>query len=269
MKKLTSKSSLVTAAWAGTLTVAMLTMAGCATKPTYQNNQSGPTIITNNQGVPNYYLVKRGDTVGQIAERYRLSYRQVGALNGLDSNYTIYTGQMLKLWQGNQAAASNNNAYNNNNKNNNNSGRQPVNNAPVYNSPAPTPAYENTANSTSGYEYPSRNQVIRNFDASTGNMGMWFTGKVGDPVVASQGGTVLYSGNGLEEYGNLIMIRHSNNYITAYAHNTDLLVREGEQVQSGQRIATMGSSGQANQVALEFQVRLNGSPIDPRAVLGR
>ncbi len=261
MKKITSKSSLVTAALAGTLTVAVLTMMGCATKPTYQNNQSGPTIITNNQGVPNYYLVKRGDTVGQIAERYRMSYRQIGALNGLDSKYTIYTGQMLKLWQGNQATASNANA--------NNSGRQPVNNTPAYNTPAPTPAYENTANATSGYEYPTRNQVVRNFDASVGNMGMWFAGKVGDPVVASQGGTVLYSGNGLEEYGNLIMIRHSNNYITAYAHNTDLLVKEGEQVQSGQRIATMGSSGQTNQVGLEFQVRLNGSPIDPRAVLGR
>ena len=261
MKKITSKSSLVTAALVGTLTVTMLSMVGCATKPTYQNNQSGPTIITNNQGVPNYYLVKRGDTVGQIAERYRMSYRQIGALNGLDSKYTIYTGQMLKLWQGNQATASNTNA--------NNSGRQPVNNTPAYNTPAPTPAYENTANATSDYQYPTRNQVVRNFDASVGNMGMWFAGRVGDPVVASQGGTVLYSGNGLEEYGNLIMIRHSNNYITAYAHNTDLLVKEGEQVQSGQRIATMGSSGQTNQVGLEFQVRLNGSPIDPRTVLGR
>jgi lipoprotein NlpD len=65
------------------------------------------------------------------------------------------------------------------------------------------------------------------------------------------------------------MIRHSDNYITAYAHNSQLLVSEGEQVQSGQRIATMGSSGQTNQVGLEFQVRLNGNPIDPRAVLGR
>jgi lipoprotein NlpD len=100
-------------------------------------------------------------------------------------------------------------------------------------------------------------------------MGMWFAGQEGDPVQASQSGTVLYAGNGLEEYGNLIMIRHSDNYITAYAHNSQLLVSEGEQVQSGQRIATMGSSGQTNQVGLEFQVRLNGNPIDPRAVLGR
>ena len=100
-------------------------------------------------------------------------------------------------------------------------------------------------------------------------MGMWFAGTMGDPVLASQSGTVLYSGNGLPEYGNLIMIRHSDNYITAYAHNSTLLVKEGDAVQRGQRIANMGSSGQTNQVGLEFQVRLNGNPIDPRAVLGR
>ncbi len=88
-------------------------------------------------------------------------------------------------------------------------------------------------------------------------------------MLASQTGTVLYSGDGLTEYGNLIMIRHSDNYITAYAHNSQLLVKEGEVVQRGQRIASMGNSGQTDQVALEFQVRLNGNPIDPRAVLGR
>ncbi len=270
MKRFSLGSSLATITLTSAFAISILTMSGCATKPTYQNNQSGPTIITNSQGVPNYYVVKRGDTVSQIAERYRLSYRQIGAMNGLDSKYTIYSGQRLVLWQGSQAVAS---VYNNNanNNTNNNSNGQPVSSVPVYTAPVQNqaPAYENTANSTSGYDYPSANQVVRNFDAQTGNMGMWFAGKVGDPVTASQGGTVLYSGNGLSEYGNLIMIRHSDNYITAYAHNTQLLVNEGEQVQKGQRIATMGSSGQSNQVGLEFQVRLNGNPIDPRSVLGR
>ena len=259
MKKLISGSQFAVVALVGTMAVAI---TGCATKPTYQTPMSGPTIVTNSQGVPNYYLVKRGDTVSGIAARYRLNYRQVGAINGLDSKYTIYSGQMLKLWQGGEAS---NQVANN-----------IPNTRPVYNtastptpSSSPTPAYEMTANSTSGYEYPSRNQVVRNFDASTGNMGMWFAGKEGDPVLASQNGTVLYSGNGLAEYGNLIMIRHSDNYITAYAHNSQLLVKEGEPIQIGQRIATMGSSGQTNQVGLEFQVRLNGNPIDPRAVLGR
>lgn len=262
MKKITTGSHLVKAALIGTMAVATLSVVGCATKPTYQSaNPAGPKIITNAQGVPNYHRVQRGDTVSQIAARYRLNYRQIGAMNGLDSKYTIYSGQWLKLWQGSAATTASNNSYS-----------TPAQSQPTYTPPATqsqTPAYEATANSTSGYDYPTRNPVTRNIDPATGNMGMWFAGNVGDPVLASQSGTVLYSGNGLSEYGNLIMIRHSDNYITAYAHNSQLLVKEGDAVQRGQRIATMGSSGQTNQVGLEFQVRLNGNPIDPRTVLGR
>ena len=268
MKKLIAGSRFVTVALIGTMTVATLTMVGCATKPTYQTaNQVGPKITTNAQGVPNYHRVQRGDTVSQISERYRLNYRQIGALNGLDSKYTIYSGQWLKLWEG-QGTPANNNRYNASTP----TVSQPTYTTPVTSTPnnsSQPPVYEVTANATSGYEYPTRNQVTRNFDAAAGNMGMWFAGNVGDPVLASQSGTVLYSGNGLPEYGNLIMIRHSDNYITAYAHNSQLLVKEGDTVQGGQRIANMGSSGQTNQVGLEFQVRLNGNPIDPRAVLGR
>ncbi|MDN6276837.1 M23 family metallopeptidase [Psychrobacter sp.] len=266
MKKFMTGSHLAKAALIGTMTAATLTMVGCATKPTYQSaSQAAPKIVTNAQGVPNYHLVQRGDTVSQIASRYRISYRQVGALNGLDSKYTIYSGQWLKLWQGDQTTAANNSSSNNN-----------------YNTSAPSPqpitppvnntsnnGYEETANATSGYAYPTSNQVTRNFDVATGTKGIWFAGNVGDPVLASQSGTVLYSGDGLPEYGNLLMIRHNDEYITAYAHNSELLVEEGETVQRGQRIANMGSSGQSDQVGLEFQVRLNGNPIDPRAVLGR
>lgn len=260
MKNIMTGSGFAKAALIGTITVATLSVVGCATKPTYQSaNQAGPKIITNAQGVPNYHRVQRGDTVSQIAARYRLNYRQIGAINGLDSKYTIYSGQWLKLWQGDASPATT--TYS-----------APAPSQPTYTPPvtqSSTPVYEVTANATSGYEYPSRNQVTRNFDAAAGNMGMWFAGNVGDPVAASQSGTVLYSGNGLPEYGNLIMIRHSDDYITAYAHNSQLLVKEGDAVQRGQRIATMGNSGQTNQVGLEFQVRLNGNPIDPRAVLGR
>jgi lipoprotein NlpD len=260
MKNLISKAPLTVVAAVATLAI---TLTGCATKPTYQpSSPAAMTIITNAQGVPNYYKVQRGDTVSGIASRYRLNYRQVGALNNLDSKYTIYSGQMLKLWQSNQAPANNNRPPA--------TVARPSYTAPASSTPSATrPAYEVTANATSGYEYPTSNQIIRNFDESSGNMGMWFAGREGDPVLASQGGMILYSGNGLTEYGNLIMIRHSDNYITAYAHNSQLLVKEGDQVQRGQRIASMGSSGQTNQVGLQFQVRLNGNPIDPRAVLGR
>ena len=95
----------------------------------------------------------RGDTVSQIAARYRLNYRQIGALNGLDSQYTIYTGQYLKLWQGNE------NNYRNNNTNNSS---QPI--IADNNSPSVSPIYDVTTNAALGYEYPSSNQVVRNFD---------------------------------------------------------------------------------------------------------
>lgn len=272
MKQRITGSPLIKAALIGSITAATLTMVGCASKPTYQPAQpTGPTIITNAQGIPNYHLVKRGDTVSQIAQRYGLNYRQIGALNGLDSKYTIYSGQWLKLWQG-APAASTNRGSNNRYKATPTPQPQPAYTPPatrVPNTSAQAPAYEAATNAASGYEYPSRNQVIRNFDPAAGTMGMWFAGNVGDPVLASQSGTVLYAGDGLPEYGNLIMIRHNNNYITAYAHNSQLLVKEGDTVQRGQRIASMGRSGQSNQVGLEFQVRLDGNPIDPRTVLGR
>ncbi|WP_201532777.1 peptidoglycan DD-metalloendopeptidase family protein [Psychrobacter ciconiae] len=243
---------------ASLLGIFALVMTGCATKPSYKLPSQSPTIITNAQGVPNFYEVKRGDTVSQIAARYGLNYRQIGALNRLDSQYTIYSGQMLKLWQGDQNTAANNTA--------------PSNSNTTY-SPPPSnnslPDYNAAINSAIGYEYPTKNPIIRYFDESKDVKGLWFSGQMGDPVLASQAGVVLYSGDGLEEYGNLVMIRHSNNYITAYAHNSQLLVNEGESVQRGQQIATMGQTGQTNQVALEFQVRLDGNPIDPRLVLGR
>lgn len=250
--------------WRPLATVAILAIGavGCATKPTYQAGGSiGPTIVANAQGVPNFYRVQRGDTVSHIAARYGLNYRHIGAINGLDSKYTIYSGQWLKLWQGAESARPTaNSGYQTNS-------RPPQ---PITPTPKPSsPAYGTTATDTQGYIYPTSNKVIRNFNEQSGVMGMWFTGREGDPIVASQSGVVLYSGDGLPEYGNLIMVRHGESYITAYAHNSQLLVKEGDQVQRGQRIATMGRTGQTDQVALEFQVRQNGNPIDPRALLGR
>ncbi|WP_019673546.1 M23 family metallopeptidase [Psychrobacter lutiphocae] len=244
----------------------MLLLTGCATKPTYQT--SGPTIMVDSHGVPNFYKVQAGDTVSQIAARYGLNYRQLGALNHLDSKYTIYAGQWLKLWEGRVVAPATRPVSTR-------AGTQPTQSVTRTSSPvvtAPpvnnTPAYPATVSSARGYGYPSSNQVIKNFNASTGEMSMWFTGRLGDPILASKDGQVLYAGDGLPEYGNLIMIRHDATYITVYAHNNELLVKEGDQVRTGQRIATMGNSGQTNQVALEFQLRENGTPIDPRAVLG-
>ncbi|WP_227430719.1 M23 family metallopeptidase [Psychrobacter sp. I-STPA6b] len=236
---------------AGVYSLVLATVAifsGCAT-PIPQNVKPTPTIVNNERGVPNYYHVRAGDTVSQIAGRYGLSIGQIKELNHLDSQYTIYVGQWLKLWQ-------------------DNSGQRPVvNNRHTAGQSHNRQVPNTSATTSSGYRYPTSNAVIHQYDSNTGVMGMWFAGQIGDPVVASQSGTVLYTGDGLLEYGNLVMIRHDSEYVTAYAHNDRILVKEGEQVQAGQRIATMGNSGSVDQVALEFQVRRNGRPVDPKTVL--
>lgn len=244
----------------------VLTLSGCATKPSYQVNR-GPTVIVDARGVPNYYKVKSGDTVSHIANRYGLNYRRIGAMNRLDSRYTIYSGQWLKLWEGKSAPSNRNNVATAQPKR-----TYPSNQSAVTGTTSTPNIYNGTNNSpiisTKGYGYPTTSPVFKNFDANAGVNSMWFGGRLGDPIVASKEGQVLYSGNGLPEYGNLIMIRHDEKYITVYAHNDKLLVKEGDQVRAGQQIATMGNTGQTSRIALEFQVREDGNPIDPRAILG-
>ena len=101
-------------------------------------------------------------------------------------------------------------------------------------------------------------------DAS--NKGVDIAGKVGDPVFASAGGRVVYSGQGLRGYGKLIIIKHNNTYLSAYAHNSNLLVKEGQSVVRGQKIAEIGTSD-ADKPMLHFQIRKLGRPLDPRQFL--
>ena len=98
------------------------------------------------------------------------------------------------------------------------------------------------------------------------NKGLAFSGKAGDPVFAAADGRVMYAGAGLRGYGNMIIIKHSTNYLTAYAHNQTLLVKEDQVVRKGQKIAEMGSSD-SDSVKLHFEVRKQGKPIDPSRLL--
>ena len=109
--------------------------------------------------------------------------------------------------------------------------------------------------------------MIESFD-ETRNKGIGIAGRAGDPVLAAAAGRVVYAGSGLRGYGNLIIIKHNNTFLTAYAHNQALLVREDQMVRQGQRIADMGSSD-ADRVKLHFEVRRQGRPVDPTAFLPR
>jgi len=133
--------------------------------------------------------------------------------------------------------------------------------------PAPAPAAAAATADTISLIWPAAGPVIEAFDESR-NKGIGIGGRAGDPVLAAAAGRVVYAGAGLRGYGNLVIIKHNNTFLTAYAHNQSLLVREDQVVRQGQRIAEMGSSD-ADRVKLHFEVRRQGRPVDPATFLPR
>src|SRR5581483_8045672 len=136
--------------------------------------------------------------------------------------------------------------------------------------PVPAPAPQASQGPDDGadkvdWAWPASGRVLAGFSESS-NKGVDIAGKVGDPVYASAGGRVVYSGQGLRGYGKLIIIKHNNTYLSAYAHNNNLLVKEGQNVVRGQKIAEIGSTD-ASQAKLHFEIRRLGKPIDPVKLL--
>jgi lipoprotein NlpD len=113
--------------------------------------------------------------------------------------------------------------------------------------------------------WPANGTLLAGFDEAK-NKGYDISGKAGDPVVAAADGRVVYAGAGLRGYGNLIILKHNNTYLTAYAHNQTLLVKEDQTVRKGQKIAEMGNSD-ADRVKLHFEIRRQGKPVDPSRYL--
>lgn len=127
--------------------------------------------------------------------------------------------------------------------------------------PAPAAPEPDKAPGNTAWLWPAGGQVIETFDEGT-NKGVDIAGKAGDPVVASAGGKVVYSGSGLRGYGKLVIIKHDANYLTAYAHNQQLLVKEGDSVSKGQKIAELGSTD-TDRPKVHFEIRKQGRPVDP------
>ena len=116
------------------------------------------------------------------------------------------------------------------------------------------------------WSWPAQGKIVANFNENGGPKGLQIGGELGQPVLASAAGRVVYTGSGLRGYGNLIIIKHNNTYLSAYAHNRQILVKQGDNVTRGQRIAEMGNSD-ANQVMLHFEIRREGKPVDPAKFL--
>lgn len=226
-----------------------------------------------NAGKPGYYTVQPGDTLFRIALDSGQTWRDVQAWNSLANPNVIEVGQVLRVAPpvGSAAAAAPTGVT-----------AAPVASATVVSRPlastgtatatavvTPTPAPAAPAALPAGdavnFIWPAQGAVVANFDEAK-NKGVAIGGKVGDPVLAAADGRVVYAGAGLRGYGNLIILKHNNTYLTAYAHNQALLVREDQAVKQGQKIAEMGSSD-TDRVKLHFEVRRQGKPVDPIAFL--
>ena len=211
-----------------------------------------------NAGKPGYYTVKPGDTLIRIGMDNGQSGRDIARWNKLDNPNLIEAGQVLRVVPPAAEAPM---------------ARQPaaVGTAsapmPVASAPAApvAPAAPAAAEEAISFQWPARGNLISGFDESK-NKGLDIGGKAGDPVLAAADGRVVYAGAGLRGYGNLIILKHNNTYLTAYAHNQALLVKEDQVIKRGQKIAEMGNSD-ADQVKLHFEIRRQGKPVDPAKYL--
>jgi lipoprotein NlpD len=130
--------------------------------------------------------------------------------------------------------------------------------------PAPAPAAREPDDDIA-WHWPAHGPVATAFDEAR-SKGLAITGRAGDPVLAAADGRVVYAGSGLRGYGNLVIVKHNATYLTAYAHNRTLLVKEDQNVKRGQKIAEMGASD-AERVQLHFEIRKQGKPVDPARLL--
>ena len=258
-----------------------------------------------NAGKPGYYTVKPGDTLIRIALESGQNWRDVASWNGLDNPNLIEVGQVLRVVapgadtttagvstkpvstpkieargldskpvakgatgpSGSPVAGSAST-----------SGSASSASGPAVASPAPVAAAsdakevkdaKDTKDSDEpNWGWPASGPVIGGFEEGK-HKGLTISGKAGDPVIASADGRVVYAGSGLRGYGNLVIIKHGADFLTAYAHNQTLLVKEDQVVRKGQKIAEMGSTD-ADRVQLHFEIRKGGKPVDPaRQLPGR
>jgi lipoprotein NlpD len=246
--------------------------AAVPTPPPADAPQIKPQPGAENAGKPGYYTVKPGDTLIRIGLENGQNWRDIARWSALENPNIIEVGQVLRV----VPPAPDANAVS----------VRPVapagrvENRPLDGRPVAAAASAPAASAASvpappapaqdGDEdlagvWPAGGAVATGFDEGK-NKGLAISGKAGDPVLAAADGRVVYAGSGLRGYGNLVIVKHNATYLTAYAHNQTLLVKEDQAVRRGQKIAEMGSSD-AERVQLHFEIRRQGKPIDPAKLL--
>jgi lipoprotein NlpD len=245
-----------------------------------------PVVVDANSGKPGFYTVKPGDTLIRIGLDTGQNWKDLMRWNNLSNPNLIEVGQVIRIVPPGVDPAS--------------ATSRPVTTARVETRPldtkpgsaivpqagaasapaaaasgasasaapsreAPAPSAAREGDDDISWAWPATTPVSTPFDDAR-NKGLVFRGKPGDPVYAAADGRVVYAGSGLRGYGNLVILKHNTTYLTAYAHNQTLLVKDDQQVKRGQKIAEMGSTD-ADGVQLHFEIRKQGKPIDPARLL--
>ena len=247
-------------------------LAGCASSPS-----GGVSVVDRNSRDrvnSGHYVVRRGDTLWSIAFRFGWDWRDLARVNNIPPPHVIYPGQTIRFSGKAPRAVTARPAT---------PPATPAPDArpPVVTNPVPIPPpltkpsepvakppvastmVQPVARSASGWAWPTGGTVIGRFSSNGSlNKGIDIAGELGQPVLAASDGAVVYAGSGLRGYGELVIIKHSDTYVSAYGHNRRLLVQEGQQVKAGQTIAEMGSTG-TDRVKLHFEIRRQGKPVDP------
>ncbi len=230
-----------------------------------------------NAGKPGFYTVRSGDTLIRIGLDHGQSSRDLARWNSLDNPNRIEVGQVLRVVPPAGAAAVAKAVPQSSVSSAPTPALAPL--PPAADKPAPQAAAAASAPAAPAssaapavspeddiaWIWPSSGPVLAGFD-EVKNKGLDIGGAAGDPVLAAADGRVVYVGAGLRGYGNLIILKHNNTYLTAYAHNQTLLIKEDQTVRKGQKIAEMGSSD-SDRVKLHFEVRRQGKPVDPSKYL--
>jgi len=221
------------------------------------------------------HVVRAGETLYAIAWRYGLDYRTVARWNDVTAPYTIFPGQRIHLQKpadvagSTQAKAQPKPATTASARPVKSERKPPQKNhkkksRPVKKSARPASPFDGTG-TVKSWRWPTKGKVVGSYKRS-GNKGVDISGREGQSVMAAADGRIVYSGSGLIGYGELIIIKHSRRFLSAYAHNQSLLVKEGDVVTGGQRIASMGRSG-TDRVKLHFEIRKDGKPVNPARYL--
>lgn len=213
-----------------------LLLAACGSSQSWQDRQAT-------------HIVRKGETLFSIAWRYGYDTAELARWNGLGDGTLIYPGQVIRLEPPRGGARTSSNRGSS-------TSRAPSRPLPeIPDQPSPK------------WSWPADGRINVEFGAKPGpGTGVLIDGRAGQPIVAAASGRVVYAGSGLIGYGQLIILKHNDTYLSAYGYTASLLVKEGQEVKKGQRIATMGE-GPERKPRLHFEIRRNGKPVNPRQFL--